>query len=187
MTERDDDYDYLMSLGYDTDIENLISIHMEEEDELYDYLPCAYYSVGFGLELNKPIFVKCGISQSYIRRLKDYHRWAKKNNLVCWVIGEWIFDDYHDALLFEKVSLSRRKGKLKLGNFNGKINKKKLEKVIDSFPHKSELFNFNHKVSFKSSDFPVMPRSWDEYWDECDLPMDHSVWEKFVGKWEEVE
>ena len=100
MIERDDDYDYLLSLGYDTDIENLISIRMEEEDELYDYLPCAYYVVGFGLEVNKPMFVKCGISQSYIRRLNIYHRWAKKHNLTCWVIGEWIFDDYDDALSF---------------------------------------------------------------------------------------
>ena len=36
MIERDYDYDYLMALGYDSDVENQISAYIEKEDEFYD-------------------------------------------------------------------------------------------------------------------------------------------------------
>ncbi len=184
MIERDDDYDYLLSLGYDIDIENLISIQMEKDDELYEYRPCAYYAVGFGVEINKPMFIKCGISESYIRRFNVYERWAKKHDLICWPIERWMFDDKEDALAFEQDALSLRKGKIKLGNYTKKFHRKKLKEIISKFPHQSELFNFNHKVSFDSGGFPYLPFQWDDYWFHCDLPMDHPAWEKFVGKWE---
>jgi hypothetical protein len=162
-------------------VENLISLQMEKDDELNEFLPCAYYVIAFGEDMGEAWFVKCGISNNYHKRYGDYERWAKKEGIHCWEAGSFMFHDRKDAREYEQMILNERLEKKKTTiTFGGKGNKRQ-ERIMSRFPHQTEMFGYDYRPCSNEVDNAY---SWEEYWEGegciADFfDIDHPMWKRF--------
>jgi len=166
------------NLSHNEQIENMISAQIGKDEELNEYLPCAYYIIAFGEVQGEAWFVKCGISTHYHKRYGDYERWAKKERIHCWDAGSFMFADKNDAREYEQLILDEREGTTI--NCGGKMDKRQ-ERIMSRFPHSTEMFDYDYAPNM---DRPENSYTWEEYWEGegcvADFQdIDHPMWKRF--------
>jgi len=172
-------------MAHDERIEKMASALMAKDEEVLNYLPCAYYIIAFGDVMGESWFVKCGISTHYLKRYGDYERWAKKEGIYCWDAGSFMFDDKKSAREYEQLILDEREGDvITIGGeiLEGNMAKRQ-ERIMSRFPHHTEMFDYDYEPSLLER--PENSHTWEEFW-ECEgcvadyYDIDHPMWKRFI-------